>query len=175
MEDWPLGDWDLQQEYRPHPRVTFLTPLRYYARCHSYRLHTQCRPWRRHYRWRLIWARASSRVTHLSRSCEERCFSQRVIVTIEEVPLPDSCWIDRTSPKWKRYLSPTCPVWRLLCDWWPARPQAWRRGWVAQQESASHGHVIKRAGKLIPFIFRCCYARSLQQTNTGQNLFQEVS
>ena len=43
------------------------------------------------------------------------------------------------------------------------------------EESASHGHVIKSPGKLIPFFFRSCYARSLQQTNAGQNLFQEVS
>ena len=43
------------------------------------------------------------------------------------------------------------------------------------EESASHGHVIERAGKLIPFYIGSCYARSLQQTNAGQNLLQEVS
>ena len=74
-----------------------------------------------------------------------RCFfPQRAVVTIEEVSLPEFRLDDRTSPKRKGYLSPTRPIWRLSCDWWPARPQAWGRRWVARQESASHGHVIKR-------------------------------
>ena len=142
------------------PSRTFLTPSHYYEP--ELDVTVNYRPWRRNYWRRLIWARASSRVTHLSRSYAKMLLYQRVVVKIEEVPLADSCLIaSRNSPKRKRYLSPTHPVWWLSCDWWPARPQD--RGWGERPRGP-------KDRELNPFPI----LRHVCKKLTGQNLFQEM-